>query len=64
MAQTRRLTRSTTDQMLGGVCGGIGEYFGWDPALVRVGYVLLSIFSAGFPGLIVYIVLWLMMPER
>lgn len=64
MAQTRRLTRSTTDRMLGGVCGGVGEYFGWDPTLVRVGYVLISLFSAGFPGLIVYILLWLMMPER
>jgi phage shock protein C len=57
----KKLKRSR-NQMVAGVCAGIAEYFGWDVTLVRVAYVLLSIFSAGFPGLIMYIILWLIMP--
>jgi phage shock protein PspC (stress-responsive transcriptional regulator) len=49
--------------MLGGVCGGIAEWLGWDPTMVRVLYVLASVLSAGFPGTIVYIVLWLVVPK-
>jgi phage shock protein PspC (stress-responsive transcriptional regulator) len=48
--------------MIAGVCGGIAAWLGWDPTLVRVLYVLVSIFSAAFPGILVYIVLWLVMP--
>ncbi|UXX80867.1 PspC domain-containing protein [Reichenbachiella carrageenanivorans] len=59
---TKRLTRSS-DRMLAGVCGGIANYFDLDPTLVRIGYVILSIFSAGFPGLLVYGILWLIMPD-
>lgn len=59
----KRLTRSR-DRMIAGVCGGIAEYYNLDPTLVRVGYVLLSICSAAFPGLLVYLILWLIMPER
>lgn len=58
------LRRSVHNRMLGGVCGGLAEYFGLDPVAVRVGYALLSIISAGFPGTLVYIVLWLLIPER
>jgi len=58
---TKKLKRSD-NKMLSGVCGGIAEYFGWDPTLVRLVYFLLSIFSAGFPGLLAYIVLWIIMP--
>ena len=43
---------------------GIGEYLGLDPTVVRVGYVLLSIFSAAFPGIIIYLILWMLIPER
>ncbi len=50
--------------MLGGVCGGIAEWLGWDATLVRVLYVLVSLFSAAFPGLIVYIILWIVVPEE
>ena len=60
---TVKLTKSSSDRMIAGVCGGIAKYFDWDPTLVRVGYVLLSIFSAAFPGLIVYIALALIMPD-
>ena len=63
MATTQRLTRSSHDRMIAGVCGGIAEYFDIDPTLVRVGYVLISIFSAGFPGLLVYIILAFVMPD-
>jgi len=58
----RRLKRSS-DKMIAGVCAGIAEYLGWDVTVVRVLYVLLSIFSAGFPGILVYIVFWLVMPD-
>lgn len=49
--------------MLAGVCGGIANWLGWDPTLVRIAFVLISVLSAAFPGLIVYIVLWLIMPD-
>lgn len=49
--------------MLLGVCGGIAKWLGWDPTLVRVGYVLLSICSAAFPGILVYVILAIVMPE-
>ncbi|MEM1126237.1 MAG: PspC domain-containing protein [Bacteroidota bacterium] len=64
MSSTKALTRSTHDRKIAGVCGGIARYFDWDPAMVRIGFVLLSLFSAAFPGVIVYIVLALIMPER
>jgi phage shock protein PspC (stress-responsive transcriptional regulator) len=49
--------------MLGGVCGGLAEWIGWDPTVVRILYVLASVLSAAFPGALVYIILWLIMPE-
>ena len=58
------LRRSVANRVIGGVCGGLGEYFGIDPTVVRVGYVLLSLLSAGFPGTLVYIILWIVIPER
>ena len=58
------MRRSVMDRQIAGVCGGLGEYFGIDTTAVRVAYVLISIFSAAFPGLLVYIVLWLLIPER
>jgi phage shock protein C len=45
------------------VCGGLAEYFGWDASWVRVAYVLVSLFSAAFPGVVVYAILWLVIPE-
>ena len=59
-----RLTRSRTDRMIAGVCGGLADYFDLDPTLVRVGYVLLSMISAGFPGILVYFILAWVMPEE
>ena len=57
------LHRSRHNVMLGGVCGGIAEWLGWDPTLVRVLYVLVSFFSVAFPGIIVYLLLWAIMPQ-
>ncbi len=54
--------RRSHNQMISGVCAGIAEYLNLDPTLVRVAYVLLSIFSAGFPGILVYIILLIIMP--
>jgi len=48
--------------MLGGVCGGFADWLGWSPTVVRVLYVIASIVSVAFPGTIVYLVLWLVMP--
>jgi phage shock protein C len=58
----KHLTRSTHDKWIGGVCGGIAHWLGWNPDLVRLLYVLASVMSAAFPGTIVYILLWLLMP--
>ncbi|MEE4198273.1 MAG: PspC domain-containing protein [Bacteroidales bacterium] len=63
MSNQKKLTRSR-NQVIAGVCAGIAEYFGWDTGLVRIIYLVLSIFSAAFPGIIVYIILWIVMPEE
>jgi phage shock protein C len=60
----RRLRRSPDHRLIGGVIGGIAEYFDRDVVLLRVIYVLVSILSAAFPGIIVYIVLWILIPLR
>jgi len=57
------LRRSVVNRQIGGVCGGLGEYFGIDPTAVRVVYALLSLFSIGF-GILVYLLLWAIIPER
>jgi phage shock protein PspC (stress-responsive transcriptional regulator) len=48
--------------MIAGVCGGIAEWLGWDPTAVRVLYVVVSILSVAFPGILVYLLLWFVMP--
>lgn len=58
-----RLHRSVNDRVVAGVCGGIAQWLGWDISLVRILYVLISLFSAAFPGIIVYLILWVIMPE-
>ncbi len=57
------LRRSRRNKMIAGVCGGLAEWLGWDPTLVRVLYVAVSIFSAAFPGIFAYVVLWIVMPQ-
>ena len=58
----KKLTRSA-DRILGGVCGGIAEYMDVDPTVVRVGYAVLTLFTA-FYGVLLYPVLWIIIPER
>ena len=58
------LLRSQEHRILGGVCGGIAEWLGWSPGVVRLLYVLVSLLSAAFPGILAYLVLWVLMPER
>ena len=58
------LSRSRNDRVLTGVMGGIARRFGWNSTLVRVLFVLVSILSAAFPGIVVYLILWLLMPEE
>ena len=62
MSNGRRLTRSR-NKMIAGVCAGIAEYFGWEVTLFRVVFVIVSILSAAFPGILVYLVLWVVMPQ-
>ena len=64
MHTARPLRRSVHDRVIAGVCAGIADYFGLDPTVVRVAYVLLSILSVGFPGTLIYIILWIVVPER
>jgi phage shock protein C len=57
-----QLVRSRNDRMIAGVCGGLAKWLGWDSTALRVVYVLVSLFSAAFPGILVYIILALVMP--
>jgi phage shock protein C len=59
----KKLFRSS-NRVLAGVCGGIAEYFDIDPTVVRVVYAILSLFSVAFPGLLLYIILVIIIPER
>ena len=58
------LRRSRSNRMIGGVVAGLAKYFGMDVALARVLYVLISIFSAAFPGILVYVLFWILTPEE
>lgn len=62
METKKKLTRSD-DRMIAGVCGGIAEYFEFDATLVRIAYVLISMVSVAFPGLLAYLILILIMPN-
>lgn len=57
------LYRSRRYSILGGVCGGLAEWLGWDPTWVRILYVVGSILSVAFPGAIVYVILWVVIPK-
>jgi phage shock protein C len=62
MSRAKRLYRSRTERMIAGVCGGIAEYFDIDPVIVRLIAVVL-LFSGGAPGVLPYLVLWVVVPE-
>jgi phage shock protein PspC (stress-responsive transcriptional regulator) len=58
------LKRSQSNRMVAGVCGGFAEWLDWNPTTFRVLYVIVSLLSAAFPGILVYLVLWLVMPQE
>jgi phage shock protein PspC (stress-responsive transcriptional regulator) len=61
---TNPLYRSREHRLIAGVCGGLAKWLGWDVTVVRVLYVIVSIFSVAFPGILAYIILWILMPEE
>lgn len=63
MEETKKRLYRSNKGMIAGVCGGIADYFGWDPTLVRIGYILLSIFTV-FSGAIAYLILWMVIPKQ
>jgi phage shock protein PspC (stress-responsive transcriptional regulator) len=54
--------KRSRNRIVAGVCGGIADWLGWSPTMVRILYVLFSVLSAAFPGILVYLVLWFVMP--
>ncbi|MDI1301611.1 MAG: PspC domain-containing protein [bacterium] len=58
----KKLRRSRQNRMIAGVVGGLAEYYDLDVTVLRIIYVLVSIFSAAFPGIIIYLILWAIMP--
>lgn len=60
----KKLYRSETNKMIAGVCGGIGEYFDIDPTLVRLAWAVLSVFTAIFGGILLYIIAMIIMPSE
>ena len=63
MSRLVRLHRSYRHRMIAGVMGGIAEYLGWSPTLTRVMFVIVSCASAAVPGILIYIILWILMPN-
>lgn len=64
MSNDKKLTRSTDNRWFAGVCGGLGEYLNIDPTIIRILFVLVTLlFSMVFGGLVIYAILWAVMPE-
>jgi len=59
----KKLKRSNKEKMIAGVCGGIAAYFDMDPSIVRIIYVVVSVLSVAFPGILVYIIMWVVIPK-
>lgn len=59
----KKLTRSSSNKMLAGICGGLAEYFELDASLVRIGYAVLTLFTA-FAGVPIYLIMWLIVPQQ
>jgi phage shock protein C len=58
----RVLRRSQSDKKIAGVCGGLGEFFGIDPTWFRIGFVLVAL-PGGIPGILAYLICWIVIPE-
>ena len=63
MSSQGGIKRSRSNALIGGVCAGIAEHFGWSVTGTRVVYVLASVLSAAFPGILVYVILWIVLPK-
>ena len=61
---SKPLMRVRQGALIGGVCGGLAKWLGLDPTIVRVVYAALTLLSAAFPGIIIYILLWILMPRE
>ena len=61
MNNDKRLVRSSSQKMIAGVCGGIAQYLGWDVTVVRLLWIVLTL--AGGSGILIYLILWLVMPQ-
>jgi phage shock protein C len=59
----KRLYRSYSDKKIAGICGGLGEYLGLDPTVIRLGAVILCIATGIFPGFVAYVIAWIIVPE-
>lgn len=59
----KRLYRSYTDKKVGGICGGLGEYLGVDPTVIRLGTVIIALMTAIIPVAIGYVIAWIIIPE-
>lgn len=64
MNMNKKLYRSRKDRMLSGVCGGLGDYFGIDVTIIRLLWALITFVSAGFPGIVAYVVAVFIIPEE
>jgi phage shock protein C len=60
----KRLYKSRENKVISGVMGGLGEYFDTDPVLFRVIYVALTVFTVGFPGIVAYILMAIVIPNK
>jgi phage shock protein PspC (stress-responsive transcriptional regulator) len=60
---TGSISRDKRNAMIGGVCAGLARHFGWSVTGTRVVYVFVSLISAAFPGILVYLILWILLPE-
>jgi phage shock protein PspC (stress-responsive transcriptional regulator) len=63
MVEIKRLYRSSKDRILGGVCGGIGEYLGIDPVVIRLVWIIFTLLSLGI-GIIAYLIAWFIIPRN
>jgi phage shock protein PspC (stress-responsive transcriptional regulator) len=57
------LYRSRRHKIIAGVCGGLADWLGWSPNATRILYVVVSVLSAAFPGILTYIILWIVLPK-
>ncbi|MCD6235244.1 MAG: PspC domain-containing protein [Candidatus Marinimicrobia bacterium] len=60
----RPLQRSRQDRMIAGVLAGLAGWLGWDVTALRIAFVIISLLSSVFPGILVYVILWILMPEE